>query len=364
MPVKILGPTSKYQAVAQAIRQMVQERGLLPGDRVPPEEEIATRLGVSYLTVRRANEELIREGLIRREQGRGTFVAAQEGRASRALTIGFLGMGRELEGFTLKHFSNLKEHLSGLGRPARLLFDSVIPHSGDNVLPPQFERGGVDVIVTYGVYDAALLKSVASRGVPLVVIGNTVSVPGIAMIEMDLAGLAYQTIRALVRELNFQDVWLVSDPLRTYSSRQILTGYRRAVEEGLIASELLALCDDGNYLPLIRSFSRLWPALKTRQAMMWFPVTPVIPLGLMDFEPKAGEFGVVNYKERTAGWSLPSEFDLGMIPFPWDLYGRLIVAAIAQTQEPGGPQPCVIRPVVEASRDETGAPKLAVRWEV
>jgi GntR family transcriptional regulator len=45
------------------------------GDRVPPERDLAEAWGVARMTVRRALDELVAEGLITRHQGRGTFVA-------------------------------------------------------------------------------------------------------------------------------------------------------------------------------------------------------------------------------------------------------------------------------------------------
>ncbi|HZS46430.1 MAG TPA: GntR family transcriptional regulator [Blastocatellia bacterium] len=44
-------------------------------DRLPAEDEIAASFGVSKATVRQAMNELVSSGLVRREQGRGTFVA-------------------------------------------------------------------------------------------------------------------------------------------------------------------------------------------------------------------------------------------------------------------------------------------------
>ncbi len=46
------------------------------GSRLPPESEIAARFGVNRHTVRRAIAALTAEGILRADQGRGTFVAA------------------------------------------------------------------------------------------------------------------------------------------------------------------------------------------------------------------------------------------------------------------------------------------------
>jgi GntR family transcriptional regulator len=47
-----------------------------PGDRLPPERELAERYGCSLITVRHALSELAREGRIERTRGRGTTVLA------------------------------------------------------------------------------------------------------------------------------------------------------------------------------------------------------------------------------------------------------------------------------------------------
>jgi GntR family transcriptional regulator len=55
------------------------------GDRVPPERELSAAWGVARMTLRRALDELVGEGVIVRQQGRGTFVARP--RMARHLSI-------------------------------------------------------------------------------------------------------------------------------------------------------------------------------------------------------------------------------------------------------------------------------------
>lgn len=66
-----LGP-AKYVIVHQRLANRIGK--LEPGDRLPPEGALCAEYGVSRITLRRAVDDLISEGLLVREQGRGTFV--------------------------------------------------------------------------------------------------------------------------------------------------------------------------------------------------------------------------------------------------------------------------------------------------
>lgn len=64
-----------YERVVALIEQLIADRGMAPGDRLPSHAELAQLAGVSMITVRRALDELERAGGVRRHQGLGTFVA-------------------------------------------------------------------------------------------------------------------------------------------------------------------------------------------------------------------------------------------------------------------------------------------------
>ena len=68
------GPLPLYFQLREALLRDIHERGLEPGDRLPTEAELEARYGVSRSTIRQAMNELAAEGLIRRIQGKGTFV--------------------------------------------------------------------------------------------------------------------------------------------------------------------------------------------------------------------------------------------------------------------------------------------------
>lgn len=64
---------AKYHSIRDEILDLVAE--LSVGDALPPERVLATRFEVSRMTLRRAVEELVREGRLRRRHGAGTYVA-------------------------------------------------------------------------------------------------------------------------------------------------------------------------------------------------------------------------------------------------------------------------------------------------
>lgn len=66
-----------YQQLQRAIREAIEKSVLKPDDALPPERQIAADLDVSRITVRKAIDGLVDEGLLIRRQGSGNFVASR-----------------------------------------------------------------------------------------------------------------------------------------------------------------------------------------------------------------------------------------------------------------------------------------------
>ena len=85
----LIGPISAsadgplYQQIVEGVARAVSEGRLEPGAALPSFRALAAELLVSLITVKRAYEELEREGIIYRRQGLGTFVADRGDSASR-----------------------------------------------------------------------------------------------------------------------------------------------------------------------------------------------------------------------------------------------------------------------------------------
>jgi GntR family transcriptional regulator len=75
-----LDPKSRlplYQQLQRSIREAIQNRVLNPDDPLPAERQIAIDLSVSRITVRKAIEGLVEEGLLESRQGSGNFVSTR-----------------------------------------------------------------------------------------------------------------------------------------------------------------------------------------------------------------------------------------------------------------------------------------------
>lgn len=68
-------PLPLYYQLKTILLERIQCGALAAGDRLPSEDDLVRQYGVSKITVRQALSELVRMGYLRREQGRGTFVA-------------------------------------------------------------------------------------------------------------------------------------------------------------------------------------------------------------------------------------------------------------------------------------------------
>ncbi len=71
-----------YQQVKEYIIRKINDSAVLPGMKIESEAELVAGLNVSRMTVNRAVRELTAEGLLKRIQGRGTFVADRKPQAA------------------------------------------------------------------------------------------------------------------------------------------------------------------------------------------------------------------------------------------------------------------------------------------
>ena len=102
------GAESKYKRLVKAIASDIESAALASGARLPAQRDVAADLSISVQTVTNAYKELERQGLIRCEVGRGSFVSA---RVTEAMSTFMLDDAeREVVDFSIARIVHTPEH--------------------------------------------------------------------------------------------------------------------------------------------------------------------------------------------------------------------------------------------------------------
>jgi GntR family transcriptional regulator, arabinose operon transcriptional repressor len=242
---------TRYTTLSTLLRDQIHEGRLAGGARLPTEFELARLHHVSRGTVRQALDVLVREGLIERIQGRGTFVRhpelPQTGTGGRGQRIGLvlpymndqlmlevmIGVDHAVKsrGYQIS-FAYAEERLDQEARDiTRLLADHV---AGVIVFP-----------ITDVVYDPAIWR-LRQDNVPVVLIDRYLADLETDYVGVDNFGGGYRATEHLIilghQRIGF--VHILHPELRTTSVRDRWRGYCKALEVyGLPYDPSLVLAD-------------------------------------------------------------------------------------------------------------------------
>lgn len=76
--IKNGSPVPIYEQIRDAIREEILKENLKAGEKLPSVRALARELSISILTVKKAYDELEKEGFIVSKQGLGTFVGEDD----------------------------------------------------------------------------------------------------------------------------------------------------------------------------------------------------------------------------------------------------------------------------------------------
>jgi GntR family transcriptional regulator len=82
-----ISPTPLYEQIKSQIQNQILDSTLKQGDGLPSIRNLAKELKVSIITIKRAYEELEKEGFIETITGKGTFVSMQNTDRLREITL-------------------------------------------------------------------------------------------------------------------------------------------------------------------------------------------------------------------------------------------------------------------------------------
>lgn len=192
--------TPLYVSVKEAVLGAIERGRYQAGEQLPSTQALSAMMGVSLVTVHRAMQELVTTGVLRRGQGRGTFVHEEyQARAGRATGVRV--------GLVLQPGASLADGwhgpvLEGVRRGAEEVgMDLVLLRYGEDTRGEC--RGYLFVNPSPDQLDRPLRFARQMRapndGLAVVVVGARVGRPGWAAIDADGAGTARAAVQHLHR---------------------------------------------------------------------------------------------------------------------------------------------------------------------
>lgn len=187
----------KYEFATLTLRAQIGTR-YKPGDELPPEGDLARSLGVSMFTLRRAIEPLVRQGLLKRQQGKRTVVASTS-EASLGQAPSVLLISLDLTPFFYDEVIELQRQLFIGG------FNTVICNVGlrkGEDLTEQFrqvlQRHAFDAVVCgpAASWSSDVLPAFEEMHRPAVFFKNRMPIDA-SYVTVDLANASYEALRHL-----------------------------------------------------------------------------------------------------------------------------------------------------------------------
>ncbi|MBO7748284.1 GntR family transcriptional regulator [Paenibacillus sp. MWE-103] len=177
-----MGEVPHYLTIKRDIQRLIRDGQLLPHVLLPGRWKLTEQYGCSWATVNRAIQELILEGMLYAEKGKGTFVSpAAPGRAGPVRTLSVL-----LCSFTESVYHSVLKLMQGIHEAAG---ESGVHAEFTGMREPGrlHDLGGLDgrIVITPGAADYPELAKSVSRGERFVVLGSEFREPGGRWVSSD-----------------------------------------------------------------------------------------------------------------------------------------------------------------------------------
>jgi len=232
--IHLESPVPLYKQMCDILRKEIESQGLAPGTRLPTEKELAKRFSVSLITVRGCVGEMVRDGLLVRRQGRGTFVASRKPKATQLIMAIVPNIS---DYYCARIIAGIQSVMAQHG------YEVIAASSNDHA---QTERSLLDRAFARSVEGLILVTGRASFAngylvnnrlyIPLVVVDSYhPNVEADFFYTNDVVG-AHEATRHLI-EAGYRRIGHMMGPKGHFLAELRLHGYRRAMREAGIAVE-------------------------------------------------------------------------------------------------------------------------------
>lgn len=366
-PISPKNPIPRYLQVRDWLAENIRSGRLPSGEKLPAEKDWAPLLGVSQMTLNRAIQALVREGLIRREVGRGTFVADGE-TSPRILHIGVvLHWRRDSDG---GHYGSQMLngiHVAAAGQPARFSFIWAAPENertSDHYvdLARQLDVDGLLLVIP----PANALPQVSrlrESGTPCIVVGASWPGQGAPCIDFDNATGTELALRHLLA-MGHRSIGLVSGAMYLRNSQVRVETFHHVVRAAGVAFDPAWDAVSSTFRLDEAATRRLEDALRAPDGpTAWFAAGYHLSMQAVEVVRKLGrripdEISVIGFGDPfTAAYMHPP---LTTIRHPIEALGELAAKRLLDAvREEKSSLPSEILPVELVVRGSTAPPRSA-----
>ncbi|MDD5644303.1 MAG: GntR family transcriptional regulator [bacterium] len=203
-----------------------------PNSRIMSEPELSQQLGVSRVTVAKALSELVAEGIVYREQGRGTFTTSPSS-MPKTNQIGCLVSSYPYPIMGNPFYSKIYNAIEEEARKLRLdvILQSVHERSGvDFVMPSLIDRKQVDGILLVGEISRDIAQKIDNLKLKCVIIDNYYDDIGVKYVKTKNIEGAKSAVDYLLK-LGHRKIAFIGGPLERNSFSDRYAGYISAVKQ-------------------------------------------------------------------------------------------------------------------------------------
>ncbi len=225
---------SKYKQVINWLTEKIDTGKLLPGERIPSENELCDRFSLSRQTVRHAISKLVEDGLVESRQGSGTFVADQRANDGERNVVAVVTTYVDDYIFP-STIRGIESTLSDKGYSMLLSFSNNTVGKERQVLMDIFGRNDVAGIIMEPVKSALpspnmdLYRKLESKGVKILLINSFYPELTLPHVSLNDALCAYKAVNALI-EAGHENIGCVLK-LDDGQGRERYRGYLKAIME-------------------------------------------------------------------------------------------------------------------------------------
>ncbi|MBQ3078904.1 MAG: GntR family transcriptional regulator [Clostridia bacterium] len=227
-----------YIQIQELLEEMLQNGSLMPGDMLPSENELAEKLTVSRLTVRKSYVEMVKRGFFYTIQGKGTFVREHRGEnfaVSRPNPskdiIGVILP--EVQGFYGDIFDGIREKCADLGLNIQLMFNNAVELEITSIrhLIGENSKG---ILISPSRHANTIIEhyqKLINSSVPTVMIGKPpFKIPASSISCDDVFGV-YRAVEMLISHGNTQICYIKNSSYLDSASEERFSGYLAALHD-------------------------------------------------------------------------------------------------------------------------------------